>query len=64
MKNGIAASEIRVSFGLYQNMTAMNTTVKMRSRTTVRAVPVINDLIDSSSRTRAIVVPTVRASKY
>lgn len=52
-----------VSIGLYSHITARKTAMKNRSSTTVTELLVRNWRMCSSSRTRATVSPTRRASK-
>lgn len=61
---GNEITTIRVSQPLYQNMTDKKTTVNRRSKTEVSAWPVRKWRMFSSSRTRAMVSPTRRDSKY
>ncbi len=61
---GNEITTIRVSQLLYQNMTDKKTTVNRRSKTEVSAWPVRKWRMFSSSRTRAMVSPTLRDSKY
>lgn len=62
--NGSDSTTIKVSQPLYQNITDRKTTVKNRSSTEVSACPVRKLRMFSSSRTRAMVSPTRRDSKY